>query len=382
MGSDPSKHHEHNRRDFMKIAGASAVTAGMAAGLPAGAQEEAIKATVGIVQDKSIGKAVKRAVELSGGMDFIKDGQRVLIKPNQVAPTKHPATTNPEVIYEVVKMAAEAGGNPIFVSDRCFQTYPDGEMVMKATGHWDAAKQAEVEIGGGVKVYPVEFHEAQEHLKPGSPIWRDIHHPLAKHYVEEDGTDVGFQLAELLFQVDHVINVPCCKVHNQAWFTMSMKAFVGMSNPATTRQYFHRKAGRGVNAVQGEGRNRAGGPFYMTEADSTPISRLIAELNLGLVPALNIIDATRPIYAGGHIAGESKQVDVIIASRDRIAADVTGIALLRAIGGEKRLHSMSPWKLPMIRHARKLGLGVKRRSDLTVKHEGVENIETLLEQMA
>ena len=383
MKTDPRDWNEHDRREFLKIAGASAFSAAMATGLPIGAQEtQTLKATVGIAKNPSIAKAVSQAVEMAGGMGFIKDGQRVLVKPNQVAPTKHPATTNPEVLYEVIKLAAQAGGDPIFLSDRCFQTYPDGEAVMKQTGHWDAAKQAELDLGGGVKVYPIEFHEAQEHLKPGSPIWRDIYHPLAKNYIEEDGTHSGFRLAELLFQVDHVINVPCCKVHNQAWFTMSMKAFVGMSDPATTRRYFHAKAGKGVHAVPGEGVNRYGGPFYMTEADSLPISRLIAELNLGLTPALNIIDATRPIYAGGHIAGESKQADVIIASTDRIAADVTGISLLRTLGAEKRLHSMSPWKIPMIRHARKLRLGVNRREDLTVKHEGMDNIEELLEQMA
>lgn len=367
----------------MKIAGASALSAGLAAGHPAGAQEaEVIKSTVAVVKDPSIAKAVKQAVELSGGMGFIKDGQKVLVKPNQVAPTKHPATTNPEVLYEVIKLTIEAGAGTVFLSDRCFQTYNDGMAVMKQTGHYDAGKQAEVDTGGSVKVIPVEFHEAQEYLPKGAPLWREIHHPLAKRYIEEDGKDVGFRLAELLFHVDHVINVPCCKVHNQAWFTMSMKAFVGMSDPVYTRRYFHYKAGQGVHSVRGEGRNRAGGPFYMTEADSAPISQFIAELNLGLTPALNIIDATQPIYAGGHIAGESTQADVIIASRDRIAADVSGIALLRTLGAEKRLHSMSPWKLPMIRHARKIGIGVKRLSDLTVKLEGLENSEEYLEQMA
>lgn len=368
----------------MKIAGVTAVGAGLAGEPSAGAQEaaksEALKATVGIAKSPSVGQAVRDAVELSGGLDFIKPGQRILIKPNQTGPVKHPAVTNPEVLYEVIKLVADSDCGTIFLSDRCFQTFQNGLDVMKRSGHYDAAKQAESELGGGVEVIPVAFHDAQPYLKPGSPIWRDIHHPLARHYVLPNGEDVGFRLAELLFQVDHVINVPCCKVHNQAWFTMSMKAFVGMSDPATTRQFFHRHAGQGIKAVWGK--VRAAGPFYMTEAETTPISQFIAELNLGLAPSLNIIDATQPIYAGGHITGESAKADIIIASRDRIAADITGISLLRTLGAEKRLQSMSPWKLPMIRHARKLGLGVKRRSDLTVMQRGVDNIETILEQMA
>jgi len=39
---------------------------------------------------------------------------------------------------------------------------------------------------------------------------------------------------------------------------------------------------------------------------------------------------------------------------------------------------MSPGKHLLIRHARKLRPGVKRRSDLTVKHMGVDNIDTML----
>ena len=369
-----------NRRDFLKIAGASAIGAGLAPGLLARA-EETHKVTVGVVKDSSVKQAVREAVSMSGGLDFIKPGKRVLIKPNQTGPVKHPATTNPEVIYEVCKLVAEAGAGTIFVSDRSVGFIKQGMMVMRACGHYQAAKDAETDVGGGVKVIPVAFHEAEPYLKPGSPIWREIHHPLAKHYIKRDGRDVGFRLAELLFQVDHVINVPCAKTHNQCWFTMSMKAFVGMSDPNTTRRYFHSHEKRMIpNVPRKEGRYT--GPFYMTEVDTTPICRYVAELNLGLAPSLNIIDGTAPIYEGDHVDGTSTKADVIIASRDRIAADVTGIALLRTLGNEERLHSMSPWKHPMVLHAQEIGIGVRRRGDVAVKHKGLDNIDVLLGHMA
>jgi len=370
----------HNRRDFLRIAGASAVGAGFAPGILAGT-EETQKVAVGIVKDSSVKQAVRDAIAMSGGLDFIKPGQRVLIKPNQTGPVKHPATTNPEVIYEVCKLVGEAGAETIFVSDRCVGFFTKGLMVMRVCGHYEAAKDAENDLGGDVEVIPVAFHEAEPYLKPGSPIWREIHHPLAKHYIEPDGKDVGIRQAELLFQVDHVINVPCAKTHNQCWFTMSMKAFVGMSDPNTTRRYFHTRAGRGIRGVPGKG-GRYTGPHYGTEADTTPISRYVAELNLGLTPALNIVDGTAPIYEGDHVEGTYTKADVIIASRDRIAADVTGIALLRSLGNEERLHSMSPWKHPMVVHAQEIGIGVKSRSDVTVKHKGLDNIDVLLGHMA
>lgn len=328
MKTYPQRKHTHNRRDFLKISGASALAAGLAAGLATGTQagEEVIKSTVGVSKDPSIAKAVSQAVELAGGMDFIKPGQRVLIKPNQVAGVGHPVTTNPEVLYEVARLVAEAGSETIFISDRCYAG-ETASSAMKGSGHLEAAKQAEADIGGGVKVISVGLDEAERYMKKGSPTWRAIHHPLAKSYFD-DGKDVGFTLAEFLFQVDHVINVPCCKVHNQAWLTMSMKAFVGMCDPATTRRFFHSKMGKWSEPPANRKR-LAGGPFFTTLEDTTLVSRSIAELNLGLAPSLNIIDATRPVYQGSHAwGGDTAKSDTIIASRDRVAADVTGVALL------------------------------------------------------
>jgi uncharacterized protein YndB with AHSA1/START domain len=50
-----------------------------------------------------------------------------------------------------------------------------------------------------------------------------------------------------LFAVDHVINVPVIKTHFQAWFTMSMKAFVGMSHHRTRREFHNTYVGDGTN---------------------------------------------------------------------------------------------------------------------------------------
>jgi uncharacterized protein (DUF362 family) len=170
-------------------------------------------------------------------------------------------------------------------------------------------------------------------------------------------------MAELLFAVDHVINVPCCKTHSLTWFTLTLKNFVGMIS-VPSRAYFH---GR-TNKV-------ASGWSYKTSSEA------IAELNLPLEPALNIIDATRPLYSGSHTRGDSKKIDTIIASTDRIAADVTGIALLRSLGREKRISGISPWEHPMIVRAKELGLGVLDRESVTVKHRGVGNIQQILAEM-
>jgi uncharacterized protein (DUF362 family) len=349
------------RRDFLKIAGASAVMAGTLPRSLAAAMTP--KATVGIARNLSVANALREAVEMAGGLGFIKPGQTVLLKPNQVAPTWHPMTTNPEVLYELAKMVAEAGARRVFISDQCVGLFTDNIMVAKVSRHWEAGKDAESDLGGEVEVLPVPLAEAAPYLPNGASPWRIVRHPKASWFIE-DGNNVGFQMAELLFQVDHVINVPCCKGHDLTWFTLTLKNFVGMIS-VPSRSYFH-----------GRTNEAAGGWNYRTSSEA------IAELNLPLTPSLNIIDATRPLHSGSQTRGNSTKIDTIIASTDRIAADIVGVALLRTLENEKRIHSISPWQHPMITHAQKLGLGVLDREAMTVKHTGVPNIDRILGQMA
>jgi uncharacterized protein (DUF362 family) len=354
----------HSRRDFLRIAGASAVAAGVLPRRLLGAVGlESPRATVGIVRNASIRQALVEAIHLAGGLGFIEPGQTVLLKPNQVAPTWHPMTTNPEVLYELAKLVGEAGARRVFISDQCVGTFTDNWMVAKVSRHFEAAKDAQSDLGGAVEVLPVPLAEAAPYLPNGTSPWRMVKPARASWFIE-DGRNVGFQMAELLFQADHVINVPCCKGHELTWFTLTLKNFVGMISVAS-RTYFH-----------GRTNKAAGGWNYKTSSEA------IAELNLPLAPSLNIIDATRPLHSGSQTHGNSTKIDTIIASTDRIAADIVGVALLRTLENEKRIHSISPWQHPMITHAQKLGLGVLGRESMTVKHRGVPNIDQILGEMA
>ncbi len=373
-------HCSQSRRNFLKAAGIATVGAGWAgrrawAGEEAKA-EEVVAAKVAVVQNSTIREAVRDAVNMSGGLDFIKPGQRVLIKPNATGGVKHPCCTNPEVLYEVIKMVGDAGCEDIYVGDRSFFFINDVMGVLKFVGHYDAAKQAEKDLGGKVKVTVVPFDQAMPYLKPGTPdVWRQINHPLAKHYTDESGNDTGFRLAEILFQMDHVISVPTAKTHFQAWFTMAMKSFVGMSHP-DARKYFHRFS------TTNDLRDQRSSGKAEVQPDVTPFTNRLVELNLGFAPRLNIIDGTRPIVYGGPSNGDSQEANVIIASRDRIAADVAGVALLRTLGTEKRLQETSPWKNPMIHYARKLGIGVKSPASLAFEHKGLGMLDQFTTNMA
>jgi uncharacterized protein (DUF362 family) len=72
----------------------------------------------------------------------------------------------------------------------------------------------------------------------------------------------------------------------------------------------------------------------------------------------------------------------VIASRDLLATDVTGLAVLRHHGTSADLQNHSPWTQPKIRHGVALGLGVKGPDEIDARSEGIQEIAALRRLMA
>jgi uncharacterized protein (DUF362 family) len=344
--------------------------------------EAADRADVGIAHGSNMEEAVRRAVKLSGGMDFIKEGETVLIKPNVTGALRFPTTTNPEVLYAVIKLTAERGPKRIIVADRSFSplfvtTTPKTVDVMRKVGHLEAVSQAISDVKAPVVAVGLEDAAAElERLgRPaGTPMWRRVKPDNAKHWPK------GFELAELLFAVDHVINVPVIKTHFQAWFTMSMKAFVGMSHHNTRKEFHATWVGEGSLLDQkraGSSSRRRGikRDPEQEARDIAPFVNRLAELNLGLRPALNILDGSKSFVFGGPSNGDVAEPKVVVASRDRIAADATGVAVLKSQGTEDRLQKRSVWQTPFLRHGIKVGLGIDSVAKLNLRAEGLSDGE-------
>ncbi|HUE14044.1 MAG TPA: DUF362 domain-containing protein [Planctomycetaceae bacterium] len=350
------------------------------------------KALVGIARGSNMEDAVRLAVGLAGGLSFIKPDQTVLIKPNVTGAARFPTTTNPEVLYAVIKLVSECGPKRIYVSDRCFspaftEVAPKTINVMKYVGQLDAVEAAKKDFKAPVVALGLEAAAQElEHLgRPrGTPLWRRIKPANAAHWPN------GFEQAELLFAVDHVINVPVIKTHFQAWFTMSMKAFVGMSHHRS-RLEFHRSLGGDWSLFRQKARRRRRRgiqPDVVAEdAAVAPFVNRIAELNLGIRPAMNILDGTRSFVFGGPSQGDTADPKLIVASTDRIAADATGVAILKSIGTEPRLQNRPIWSNPFLRHGIKIGLGIGSPDQLVLKDAGIpdreiERIRVLLTETA
>jgi len=340
-----------SRRDFVKIAGLALGTGALfgSEAILEGASTAAKGTTpVGIARGETIGSAVRKAVELSGGLDFIKSGQTVLIKPNVNSGIAYPASTNPEVLYEIIKMVWERDPKRIIVGDRSNYRRNTREEMKKA-GIDNAILDARAEL--------VTFDDMN---------WRFVNPTKSANW--ED----GYHLAEMIFQVDHIINVPVIKTHRLGWFTMSMKNLVGII-PGKDRVVMHGKLESGRDSAKAAGQPQM--------ASYPAFAKMIAEIGLTVTTSLNIMDGTKAFVSEGPSRGDIVEPKLIVASRDRIATDVTGLGVLKHYGTEDRIQNISVWKQPMIARGIEIGLGVSDLSQIDLKAAHVPEIDSIRAKM-
>ena len=121
--------------------------------------------------------------------------------------------------------------------------------------------------------------------------------------------------------------------------------------------------------------------FVAEGKDLAPFVNRIAELNLGIKPAMNILDGSRCFVFGGPSSGDTSDPKVVVASSDRVAADATGVALLKSIGTDDRLQKTSVWETPFIKHGIKIGLGVDSAKKINLQASGMEKDIAKIKEM-
>lgn len=330
------------RRRFLAdvggLAGSMAVL-----GLPAGPpRQEEGRAIVGVARDADRARALRRAVRLAGGLDFLRPGQTVLVKPNACCPTPHPATTSPEMLAALLALARERDPGRLLVGDQTF-FIQDTLSNMGRTGLDAAAREGADEL--------IAFDEVERvRVEP----------PGARHFPG------GYRVPALLGEVDHVLNLACVKTHRLARFTMSLKNAIGLID-ADSRRHYH-------------GRRR--------EEGYAVFAAMIAEMALSMRPSLSILEGAAAFVTGGPSRGHVVRPDLVIASRDRVALDVVGLAVLRHHGAregvpfEEEIQGVRPADQPVIREAARLGLGVGDPARIEVRGEGVAELDAIRRWMA
>jgi uncharacterized protein (DUF362 family) len=317
------------------LAGVAGLGMGMASSRPLEAAAPA-GAVVGVARGATMAAATRTAVRLAGGLEFIQAGQTVLVKPNICCPSPHPATTSPEVLSAVLELVRTRKPGRLIVGDQTFYVQSTAANVRRAG------------LEEAVRAHSAEFAAFDDlprrHLRPAA----------ARHWPD------GYRIPAMLTDVHHVVNLACVKTHFLARYTMAMKNFIGVID-ADSRRYYHRiRAERGYDAF----------------------AALIAEMSLAYRPSLHILDGTSAFVAGGPSDGTVVHPRLVIASRDMLATDVTGLAVLRHHGTDAAIQDHSPWTQPKIRYGMALGLGVTGLAEIDLRADGVQELAALRRLMA
>jgi uncharacterized protein (DUF362 family) len=171
-----------------------------------------------------------------------------------------------------------------------------------------------------------------------------------------------------ILDADHLINVPTCKDHRYALFSLSMKNFVGAIGDSSR------------------------GPLHFATAGNFgPMGRDIAVFNQMFSPLLNVLDATTALINGGPQGDGADAVraspGLICASKNRAAIDAFGASLIKLElsrttvatpdAANPVLRSTAPFQMPQIVNAGLLGYGVSGQAAVTLMFDQVPDAAEL-----
>jgi len=295
-----------NRREF--IEGVAGIGAALFVG-GCGAKEEAGAASsvaprkpkldidgLFVASGKGPAKNARAAVDALGGMSkIIKKGDFVVIKPNIAwnRPPEAAATTNPEVVAELVRMCKEAGAGKILVIDHIIDRPAEG--VLGFTGIREAAEKAGAEVMAA----------------QNESDYRSVEIPKGKLLKSDT-------LIKDILKADVFINAPIAKTHSSTKLTLGMKNLMGC---IWDRQAWH---------------------------ESSSLDQCIADYATAVRPDLTVLDATRILLTNGPKGpGQTKDPGKVIAGTDPVAVDAYGATLF----------GLKPEEISHIKLAVEMGVG-------------------------
>jgi len=248
------------------------------------------------------------------------EGKHVVIKPNFNTADPPPASTDIQIIQELISHLKTCRTKKITVAERAGPV--DTQETMKAKGLFKLRKElSEFEI--------IDLSTLPEsewiHFQTKDSHWKN-----------------GFLYPKIYRDADAIIALPCLKTHRYGGhFTMSLKLAVGL--------------------VPRQGHN------YMQELHSSSHQRsMIAEINQVFTPTLIILDGIDAFVDGGPEKGKLVHPQIMLASNDRVAIDAIGVAILRDHGTTTEVSNGSIFDQEQIARAIELDLGVGQPSEIKI----------------
>ena len=263
-----------------------------------------VKTTDNVKQD------TLRAVDALGGFrKVIEKGDSVLVKPNYNSADAPPASTEPQFLKAVVELLFEHGAGKVTVGESSWQ-------LLKTRKALNETNSLAVLENTGAEV---AFFDEGDYVKVN----------VGGEYLDH------VNLSQQAMGFDKLVYCCCMKTHFRADFSLSLKLAFGFTNKI----------------------DRIG--FHLSH-----LKEKLIDLNLVVHPNLIIMDGRSCFISGGPFSGEVREPHLILASGDRVAIDVEAIKVIS--GYECSNLNDDPWIYTQIKHAVKLGLGIKSETEYSV----------------
>lgn len=264
-------------------------------------------------EEEEVLKALKKSIDLIGGIRrFVKEGDRVLLKPNLLygkAPEKG-VTTHPTLLRGMIKIVQEAGGSP-FIGDS-----PSIGSLMK-TAERAGIKRIAEELGCPL----VEFNTPVSSAPRRGVFFKSI------------------ELEQRVLEADVVINLPKWKTHAQMLLTLGVKNLFGCV-PGPKKALWHLNTG----------------------GDRRRFAQVLVDIYHIISPSLTILDGVIGMDGNGPNSGRPVPLGLILASTDALSLD----QVICDIIGIPRISLMTN------RVALEAGLG---RDEIKILGERIEEIK-------
>ncbi len=225
-----------------------------------------------LVKNGQPAEMVSKALDLLGGIQrFVATGEVVLLKPNiswDRAP-EYAATTNPELVAEMVRQCRNAGAKKVIVLDNPCN---DARRSYASSRIPEYAEKAGAEV---------KFMRENQYVETPIPN--------------------GTKLKSWLFHqdaltADKIIYLPILKHHRLSGATIGFKNVMGLIGGNRGRIHF-------------------------------PFAENIVDLNRRIVPVLTVVDAIRVLKRNGPGGGnlhDVEQMNTVVAGIDRVLVDAWG----------------------------------------------------------
>lgn len=239
------------------------------------------RANVSVVKytDRS---SVRQAIELCGGLDALKPGDSVLLKPNLVVwDTVYPfapygVVTTTLVLEEVVRLLKEAGVQQITIGEAGTEEEELGtstKAAFEGLGYPALCRRYGVQL--------VDFNDGP--------------------FDEVDFGEYRLRMARAALEADFVVNLPVLKTHNITKVSLGIKNLKGLLD-YRSKKFCHHK--------------------------EMPLNTFVARLGEKIPPQLTVIDGLYALERGPAMTGKAHRADLLVASREVFAADAVGTKLL------------------------------------------------------